>query len=215
MVRLNKNSLIVLSGITLALFLLIAISNHPFGFWTNIDLLTNLSVMHIQYSPFIEIAKGIGIVFDTIPLTLLSLAIAGFLWFKKIKKEAVGFAVASMFNALAIYSLKALMDSPRPINALIQESSRAFPSGHAATAVLFFGFLMFISSKYLQNINLKKVLWVLFPTIILIIGFSRIYLNVHWARDIFGGFLLGTFTLLILIGLLEKENYFPIPPHTA
>lgn len=83
----------------------------------------------------------------------------------------------------------------------------SFPSGHATTAIAMFGILAyFLYRHYEAPTQRKLVLW-LAAILILLIGFSRIYLGVHYLSDVLAGFLLGALWLLVGISLTEVMMY--------
>jgi len=111
----------------------------------------------------------------------------------------LGFRVAIMlllsncFNA----TFKMLLHGPRPywidpqVQALIFESSFGAPSGHAQNAASIWGLLAY----YMREKGEKAALIVLIG----LIGFSRIYLGVHFISDVLLGFLLGGLLLWAFI----------------
>lgn len=89
--------------------------------------------------------------------------------------------------------------------ALITEKGYSYPSGHAMISILFFGTLSYVISK--SDIKYKNILRLFLGVLIIIIGISRIYLGVHYASDIIGGYLLGMIILLTVINIKkEHEN---------
>lgn len=80
----------------------------------------------------------------------------------------------------------------------------SFPSGHAFSAIVFFGFLAYLLAQKFQNKNAKLSIWLFFSLLILAIGFSRVYLGVHWPTDILGSFVIGSFWLIGVILFLKK-----------
>jgi len=175
----------------------------------NPDLAVNAWIPSIQLPIFIALAKGIEFLFDTLPLTIISLAVALVIWLRKSRKDAAVFAGVMLLNAIAIEAIKLIVHRARPINGLIQESSYAFPSGHAATALVFFGFLIYFAIKYLKPKKQKSITISLCLLMIVLIGFSRIYLNTHWLTDVLGGFLVGAVMLalsLLTLRILEKNK---------
>lgn len=83
----------------------------------------------------------------------------------------------------------------------------SFPSGHATTAIALFGILAyFLYRRYHAHTKRKLLLW-LTALLILLIGFSRIYLGVHYLSDVLAGFLLGGLWLLVGISLVEVMQY--------
>lgn len=123
---------------------------------------------------------------------------------------AVGFALqknwrmclhllALMFlTAGAIGFFKHLYYSARPIGLMIYNPSSSFPSGHATLAVSIFGFLAFYCAQCL-NRQWRWIPYTIAGALMLLVGFSRIYLGIHWLTDVGGGFLLGASILLTVI----------------
>lgn len=177
----------------LFLFTLIKITYSNFS----LDELVNGFIVSIQTSFFIEFFKIISLIFDTTTIIILSLIIAVLLFKKKQKKESYLFAALILINSLFLLILKKIIARPRPLNALVAENTLSFPSGHAGTAVVFFGFLIYLILTKVKSMNLKIVYSSIFVFMVGLIGFARVYLNVHWLSDIIGGFALGLFVLLI------------------
>lgn len=111
---------------------------------------------------------------------------------------------------LIIQALKDIIRSPRPTNGIVPESGFSFPSGHATSTMVFFGMLTYFAWQQGKSTKAKALSSTLYIAIEALVGFSRVYLNVHWLSDILGGYLLGAFWLTLLIFLsrcLEK----PLP----
>lgn len=96
-----------------------------------------------------------------------------------------------------VFLSKLAFHRPRPAQALLEPGGYSFPSGHAAISLAFYGFLFFIvmhaTRKWRARVNL------LFGAafLALSIGFSRLYLGVHYLSDVLAGYLLGGLGLLI------------------
>jgi undecaprenyl-diphosphatase len=90
---------------------------------------------------------------------------------------------------------------PRPELAVYIEPSFSFPSGHSVIAVSLYGFIAFVLVRR-TKVWKRKVNYVMAAFVLaLLIGFSRIYLGVHYLSDVWGGFLLGSLWLVIGITL--------------
>jgi undecaprenyl-diphosphatase len=66
--------------------------------------------------------------------------------------------------------------------------SFSFPSGHALFSFCFFGMLASLVTARLRSTVLRVALWMAAAVLIALIGFSRIYLGVHYPTDVIGGY---------------------------
>ncbi len=200
----KNRGLILISIVSFAAFLMIAIKGILINFSYKCDSIVNLKISTIQTAGFIELSKIIGILFDTYTLVGISLLISVVLWIKNRKKDAIFFSVTMLISAIIIWISKELIQRARPLNILINETNSSFPSGHALIAIVFFGMISYLMLK--RNISkIQKITTIVISLIIiLIIGFSRIYLNAHWLSDILAGYFLGIFILALGILIYKK-----------
>lgn len=143
---------------------------------------------------FITNFGGVGAV---IALAAISLAASFVLKIKNYSLEILSMsALQHIFNRIA----KAVFQRERLKEMiLVKESSYSFPSGHTMTAVVLWGFVIYLMLHY----NYKKA--AVIPLIIIfMVGFSRIYLGAHYFTDVLGGFFLGAVILNISIVIFEK-----------
>ncbi|MCR4322650.1 MAG: LssY C-terminal domain-containing protein [Candidatus Azambacteria bacterium] len=113
---------------------------------------------------------------------------------------------------------KIMVHRPRPLNAFYIEDSFSFPSGHATIAVAFYGFCAYILFRMFTQWKWKANVIGGGFIIIALIGFSRLYLGVHYLSDVWGGYLIGSLWLLFGIALSEllssrifdKLNYITV-----
>ncbi|KAA0894301.1 LssY C-terminal domain-containing protein [Oryzomonas rubra] len=87
------------------------------------------------------------------------------------------------------------------------EASFSFPSGHATIAAAFYGFIVYYLWRQAQSRNVRLNLLFGGSALILAIGFSRLYLGVHFLSDVLGGYLLGFLWLIIGICLVESRLF--------
>jgi len=98
-------------------------------------------------------------------------------------------------------------DRPPTIPRLAEAGGHAFPSGHSAQAVACFAALAFTAWRLHPSRRVLVVGAALVGTIAALVGWSRVYLGVHWPSDILGGWLLAGACLLGLvtaIALVER-----------
>jgi len=100
-------------------------------------------------------------------------------------------------DTLLVDLFKTIIMSPRPINRIIAASGYSFPSGHETSSVVFFGVLTYFVWKNYGSVKLKAATSGLYVFVAGVIGFDRIYLNVHWFSDLLGSVFLGTFWLTL------------------
>ncbi len=138
-----------------------------------------------------------------IGLSIIAIIILGLL---RERRKIVFLAMALISGEVIKELLKFLIHRPRPdiSFSLISESGYSFPSGHAVISVIFYGMVVYFIYKLCRKIWQKIILLVAFATLILLIGFSRIYLGVHWASDIIAGWLIGFAILLFFILIFKK-----------
>jgi membrane-associated phospholipid phosphatase len=105
--------------------------------------------------------------------------------------------------------LKYLFQRKRPLSPLLKAAKGlSFPSGHAIMAITFYGLLMYILLHTTDIDWLKYLLAGLLGLLIILIGYSRVYLRVHYASDVVSGFIIGLLWLWISLSVLNHlEQY--------
>ena len=93
----------------------------------------------------------------------------------------------------------------RPLQvAYYPETGYSFPSGHSATAMAMYGLLVY---WFLRGVRrYRRLIGAGGVVLILSVGFSRIYLGVHFLSDVLGGYLLGICWLIAGIVLTEWQR---------
>jgi len=132
-----------------------------------------------------------------------------FLFIKKHRWYSIKIPSIAISSMALMFFLKALFGRHRPDIPLLKEAQGlSFPSGHALMSVTFYGLLIYIVWKTVKRIWLKWMLVVVLVFLILIIGFSRIYLRVHYPSDVLAGFATGFLWLVISLWILRKLEKF-------
>lgn len=116
-------------------------------------------------------------------------------------------AAISISSTAVMFLLKFILQRQRPLVPLIVKAhGYSFPSGHTFTSLCFFGMLMYIVYQKIKQPVLKWILIILMVFLVLLIGFSRVYLQLHYASDVIAGFCLGIIWLLMAKWLLFKAE---------
>lgn len=113
-------------------------------------------------------------------------------------------AIIIIINMLIMWGLIGILKNtfkrPRPnINKLVEEKGYSYPSGHTMTSTIFYGFIIFLIIISNIILPLKIIIISLVTILILLVGYSRIYLGVHYFSDVIGAILFGSTYLLLYI----------------
>ncbi len=111
--------------------------------------------------------------------------------------------LAFVANLALEAALKSSIGRPRPdLLQLVPGNGPSFPSGHVLAAVGFYGALAVVAWRSTSRAWARSASFLVATTVILCVGFSRIYLGVHWFSDVVGGLAIGTiFVLAVARGL--------------
>ncbi len=124
-------------------------------------------------------------------------------WFAY-KKRPSHFMVlgTAIVGAVAmIYLMKHMFLRARPSFPLhlVSEDSYSFPSGHAFISLVFYGLLMYFVIRHEYTLRAKILTCLASGLFIFAVGFSRLYLGVHWPSDVLGSWAIGGAWLAVVI----------------
>jgi membrane-associated phospholipid phosphatase len=132
------------------------------------------------------------------------------LFIKKQQYDALKISAITIIGTAVLFLLKFLLQRQRPLLPLIAKAhGYSFPSGHSFSSIVFYGMLAYISYKNIKNNFLKWSLIVLLFILAGMVGFSRIYLKLHFASDVIAGFSLGIIWLLLAKWILFGKVKIP------
>ncbi|MCU7552079.1 phosphatase PAP2 family protein [Chitinophagaceae bacterium LB-8] len=132
-----------------------------------------------------------------------------FLVVKKHKWYSIKVPAIALSSLALMFLLKHLFGRERPLTPLLEEAKgMSFPSGHALMSVTFYGLLIYIIWQSVKNKKLRLALTFALILLILLIGFSRIYLRVHYTTDVIAGFCMGFLWLVVSIWVVDQFEKF-------
>ncbi len=125
----------------------------------------------------------------------------------------VALLVSVSGGSIFVHLLKQFVQRSRPpyLGALIYERTFSFPSGHSFVAFSFYGLLGYYIFLAVRRNRYRLLITGLGGVVVLLVGFSRIYLGVHWPSDVLAGYASGAAWLTVHITALES---YPNRPHT-
>lgn len=172
-----------------------------------IDLRAAALIAIFRSPAFVKIFLGITYL-GKIEVVLFFLTISSIIFWLLNKKTfiySLWLTVAG--GEIFVFLGKLIFHRPRPATAVYSETSASFPSGHATVAVALYGFLIYF--LLLRAKKRRHKLLLLFSGILLIflIGFSRIYLGVHFVSDILAGYLTGLLWLIIGVSINQWQIF--------
>ncbi|WP_437589807.1 phosphatase PAP2 family protein [Sorangium sp. So ce1000] len=144
-------------------------------------------------------------------LALLAVAIAAALLRRRQRVLAIGWLFALAGGGLLNVALKALFARPRPSFAdpLAVAAGWSFPSGHSMGTFVAFGMLSYLGLLFLRTLRARVALVALALGWTVAMGFSRMYLGVHYLSDVLAGFAAGTVWLAACVSGIEVARRRP------
>lgn len=135
-----------------------------------------------------------------------NIVLAGIFLLRRKSRYSLKVAAIALTSLLIMLGLKLLFHRSRPLIPLLAPAKGlSFPSGHTFMSVCFYGLLMIIIWKEEKYHPVAKwTLLILSLLFVIMIGFSRIYLRVHYFTDVVAGFCIGFSWLLISSYLIDQ-----------
>lgn len=123
---------------------------------------------------------------------------------------AIYLVIAAVGSTLFVHALKMLLHRTRPRNLYDGVSEFSFPSGHATSSLVVYGFLAILIARS-ANPVVRRLVIGFAMTLVILIAFCRIYLGAHWLSDVVAGMAFGIAwtTLLAIIHL--RHDRAPLP----
>jgi membrane-associated phospholipid phosphatase len=129
------------------------------------------------------------------PLFLLPMTlVASLIFLRRRRIRGAILLTATMVGvSLLNWILKSVFQRPRPLPffGLTVPASYSFPSGHSLAAFCFYGALAALVTARLRSTFWSALVWAGAVVIIVAVGFSRLYLGLHYPSDIIGGYATG------------------------
>ncbi|PIR77939.1 MAG: PA-phosphatase [Candidatus Magasanikbacteria bacterium CG10_big_fil_rev_8_21_14_0_10_36_16] len=170
---------------------------------TFVDIRVVNLMLLFRDSELIKFFMTITVLGSSKTIILITVASTSILLLSKKRTYIIPFLTTIVGSTVFAYLGKMFFHRPRPEFSVYLEKSFSFPSGHATIAVALFGFLSYIIIREYQSWRVKVNIFFTTLLLIILIGFSRIYLGVHYVSDVWEGYLLGALWLIIGISISQ------------
>ena len=174
------------------------------------DLL--LSIYGGAATNWVRFWRAVSLVGSNVFLTPAVLCLTLLLVSRRRAMEGLWLLAGWGMTSVTVEWLKWLVDRERPsVPSLSMARGNAFPSGHAADSLYVFLYLLFVVSGAVagpgsRSSGLEKVLLPLLAVLPFAVGYSRVYLGVHWPSDVLGGWALGLLFLGIALLATRRQG---------
>lgn len=138
-------------------------------------------------------------------VVIVAMSLGWLLWQRQ-RLKAGTLLIVCLGTLLLNQGMKLAFARPRPIlwQRLIEETSYGFPSGHALGSLVLYGFMGYVlADRYPQH---ARSIYSISVGLVVLIGFSRLYLGVHYPTDIFAGYAVGFLWLITCIFMLKLSS---------
>ncbi len=188
------------------------------GVMRTLDRDVSSFMTHIWWQPLQLLFQGLALLGGMEITTLVGLGLATWLWRRRFGVDALApLALPAAVIVEVLY--KRIVDHPAPppdvehgdgpsLSVLFERTGVAgsFPSGHVVRAVVAYGLLAFVIARLSRRRWVGRLAILLAILLIAAESFDRLYLNVHWESDVFGGLLLGGLALAAAIIWLDRPR---------
>ncbi len=225
--RFRKNSFFGLP-LTILFILFISVVYMLVGVLQDILSFDPIVFIDVRFAHLLFMFRDTGLIrfflaitsFGTFPIViviLISASALGLLWNKRRYVEALWITVigSQLFVLLGKYFIH--RTRPSGLIPVYYEPSFSFPSGHAVIAIALYGFITYMLWEHIHSFRKKTTVLFIGVTFIFLLGFSRLYLGVHFLSDVIGGYLDGAMWLIVgaAIVLWRKYTLHEDPPPTS
>jgi len=153
-------------------------------------------------SGFLDSAMPVVSYLGAFPYCIIASLIIGLIfWFLRKRIEAIVITGVPYIGVVISYVLKFLIDRPRPLEDSLENS---FPSGHTIYTSMLMGLIIYFLPQVIKNKTWCLILRIIAGLVITAVGFSRLYLQVHWMSDIVSSLIIG---MLVIIPAIILYKY--------
>jgi membrane-associated phospholipid phosphatase len=144
---------------------------------------------HRTFTSTMRLASDVG---TSLAWWIILIPVIGWLGYRRLPRLAAFVVVTAVGSSLLNNAIKVAVNRARPQlpDPVAIAGGRSFPSGHAQAAIVGYGILLLVLLPVISR-RARPAVVAGAALMVLLIGFSRIALGVHYFSDVIGGFLIG------------------------
>ncbi len=171
--------------------------------------------LHVHSSPpLVSVFEVVTYAGNAVFLAVLTATACVVLLRRRAVNEAALLALVAVGIEIVNGGVKLLFHRPRPEVSFVHLDTYSFPSGHAASSVAVYGALAFLLAR--RASWGARAGWVCAAVVVVgTVGFSRLYLGVHYLSDVLAGLSFGAawlFAWLVVYELYGRRNFLRVLP---
>lgn len=180
--------------------LLLVASHSPWLLRTDRSVAADLHRYALRHSTFTATMRVLSDSGKTVVWFLVMALVAGWLLYRRLRRLAIFVAVTVVGSSLLNNLVKLVVHRARPhlSDPVALAGGKSFPSGHAQAAIVGYGILLAVFLPIIPR-RWRTLATAVATLLVLLIGFSRIALGVHYLSDVIGAYLIGTVWLIGMI----------------
>jgi membrane-associated phospholipid phosphatase len=154
--------------------------------------------------PLTDVFEGVTFLGNFVTLLAVTLVAAILLWRRKERIDAAFVVLAFAGAQLLSNGLKLAFQRERPFfpDPLATATTYSFPSGHALVSLAVYGAIALVVARRLPSAGRRTLLFGGVAVLVIAIGFSRLYLGVHFLSDVLAGYAAGIAWLSVLYAVV-------------
>lgn len=206
------------------LFILVVLLAVAWPLFVQPDIALSAAVRATRNPALTEVVRALTLIGSTLVVVPVTVALMGWMAFRRNWA-----AVVYVFMTIAVGwfigndVIKNIIARPRPtgVNITPMPDDFSLPSGHSLAAFLVFTTICVVVMLNLPTGNhMKRWLAIVSAALIVAVGFSRVYLGVHWVGDVIAAWLLGAAwwgftTTTYVASVTEEKRVMPHPGASA
>lgn len=160
-------------------------------------------IQQMQVNALVQLALGLAYVGSLWVTVILMLLLTGYSFIKRYKLEVYLGVLGLLLTTSMIWLLKWSFSRPRPFieNQIVDTYGSSFPSAHSAYAAMIACMLIM---SFARRSQYSFWIWGLAILWAVIMGWSRIYLEVHYPTDVLAGWIVAVLMMLVVKSGLNK-----------